>query len=89
MGMVAILVMWPGSFEQTHSPIPRKLHVKFDFDWPSGFWGEDVWRMWMTTMLAYLSYKLTNKPSAQGELKTCQVFLQLGNNQTCLLGYRS
>ena len=33
MGMAAILVMWLGPFEQTF--------VKFDFDWPSGFW-EDV-----------------------------------------------
>ena len=24
------------------SPIPLKLHMKFDFDWPSGFWGEDL-----------------------------------------------
>ena len=23
------------------SPIPWRLHMKFDFDWPSGFW-EDV-----------------------------------------------
>ena len=27
------------------SPIPWRLHMKFDFDWPSGFWGEDVWRV--------------------------------------------
>ena len=24
------------------SPIPWRLHMKFDFDWPSGCWGEDV-----------------------------------------------
>ena len=30
------------------SPIPWRHHMKFDFDWPSGFWGEDVWRVWMT-----------------------------------------
>ena len=24
------------------SPIPKKLHMKFDFDWLSGFWGEHV-----------------------------------------------
>ena len=23
-------------------PIPRRLHMKFGFNWPSGFWGEDV-----------------------------------------------
>ena len=60
MGMVAILVMWPGSFEQIfiHSPFPRRLHMKFKFDWHSGFW-EDVWRMWMTMTEACLYYKLT------------------------------
>ena len=24
------------------SPLPRRLHIKFDFDWQSGFRGEDV-----------------------------------------------
>ena len=24
------------------SPFPRRLHIKFCFDWPSGFRGEDV-----------------------------------------------
>ena len=24
------------------SPFPRWLHIKFGFDWPSGFIGEDV-----------------------------------------------
>ena len=38
MDMAAILVMWPGPFEQTL----WRLHMKFDSDWPSGFWGEDV-----------------------------------------------
>ena len=23
-------------------PIPWRFHMKFNFDWPSGFWGEDV-----------------------------------------------
>ena len=26
------------------SPYPRRLHIKFGFNWPSGFGGEDVWR---------------------------------------------
>ena len=31
MGMAAILVMWPGPFEQAFfSPIQRRLHMKFD-----------------------------------------------------------
>ena len=25
-----------------HSPFPRRLHIKFGFDWPSDFRGEDV-----------------------------------------------
>ena len=25
-----------------HSPFPRRLHIQFGFDWPSGFRGEDV-----------------------------------------------
>ena len=24
------------------SPIPRRLHIKFGFEWPSGLGGEDV-----------------------------------------------
>ena len=24
------------------SPLPRRLHMKFGFDWPSGFGGEEV-----------------------------------------------
>ena len=40
MGMAAILVMWPGPFEQTF--VPHHIEATYDFDWPSGFWGEDV-----------------------------------------------
>ena len=28
-----------------HSPFPRKIHMKFGFDWPSGFRGEDLWKI--------------------------------------------
>ena len=24
------------------SPLPRRLHIKFGFDWPGGFRGEDI-----------------------------------------------
>ena len=54
MGVAAILVMWPRPHEQTfvppshggyfHSPKPRRLHMKFGFDWPSGF--GDLWKCW-------------------------------------------
>ena len=43
MGMSASLVMWPGPFIQNFgSPFPRRLHIEFGFDWPSGFRGEDL-----------------------------------------------
>ena len=29
------------------SPIPLRLHMKFGFDWPSGFGEEDIWKWWM------------------------------------------
>ena len=29
-------------YKNFDSPIPRRLHIKFGFDWPSGFRGEDV-----------------------------------------------
>ena len=32
-----------------HSPIPWRLRMELDFDWPCGFWGEEVQRMWTTT----------------------------------------
>ena len=48
MGVAAILVR-PGSFEQIFvPPNPLRLRMKFGFDWPSGFWGEVVWRLWTT-----------------------------------------
>ena len=30
------------------SPILKSLHMKFEFNWPSGFRGEDVWKCWRT-----------------------------------------
>ena len=43
MGVAAIFVMWPRCREQTFvPPYPRRLHIKFDFDPPSGFWEDDV-----------------------------------------------
>ena len=50
------------------SPIPWRLHMKFGFHRPSGFWGKDFKerrRYNRRTTEAYLSYKLTNEPSAQ------------------------
>ena len=31
------------------SRVLRSLHMKFEFNWPSGFRGEDVWKCWRTT----------------------------------------
>ena len=86
MGVAAILVMWPRPWTNFRSPIPLRLHMKFGFDWPSGFGEEDVWKWWTTTdrwtdngaCLYYrlmdngacLYYKLTHKPNRSGELKT-------------------
>ena len=29
-------------YKNVRSPFPRRLHIKFGFDWPSDFRGEDV-----------------------------------------------
>ena len=71
MGMAAILGMWPWPFEGTFVPPTHKSrHIKFGFNWPSGFWGEDTLYLKMLTdgrrtTDAYLYYKLTNEHSAQ------------------------
>ena len=43
MGMAAIFghVTWT-IYINFGSPFPRRLHIKFGFDWSSGFRGEDV-----------------------------------------------
>ena len=54
------------------SPIPLRLHKKFGFDWPSGFWEEDLWKWWTdgqrTDDGAWLYYKLTNEPKGSGDI---------------------
>ena len=57
------------------SPYPRRLHIKFGFDWQSGFAEEDPWALWTTMMTTtdgrrtdagpWVSFKLTYEPSAQ------------------------
>ena len=42
MGMAAILVMTRTIYTNFGFPFPRRLHIKFGFDWPSGFRVEDV-----------------------------------------------
>ena len=43
------------------SPHPSRLHIKFGFDWPSGFREEDVWNCWRrrTDAEPWVYYKLT------------------------------
>ena len=58
MGMDVILVMWPGPVENNlHSLILWRLHMNFDLDWLSGFWGE-IFEMLATYIHASLFYKL-------------------------------
>ena len=33
------------------SSFPMRLNLKFGFDWPSGFSGEDVWKWWSYTCI--------------------------------------
>ena len=53
------------------SPFLRRLHIKFGFDWPSGFRGEGVGKCGLTddddgrTPDPWVSYKLTGEPSAK------------------------
>ena len=68
-----------------HSPIPLKLHMKFDFDWPSSFGEEDLWKWWMdgrqkdgqTDNGAWLYFKLTNESTDSGELTSLAHFTML------------
>ena len=55
--------------------------MKFGFDWPSGFGGEDVLRVWMTDgrrwmdNRACLYYKLTHETKGSGELRILKIEL--------------
>ena len=47
MGVAALLVVWPGPFWTNFcSHVPRSLHMKLEFNWPSGF--RVVWKCWWT-----------------------------------------
>ena len=50
MGMAAILVMWPGPFEQTFVP-PSHGGLKFGFNRPSSFLGKEVLKCWIWVTL--------------------------------------
>ena len=70
MGMAAILVMWPGPFEQTF--VPHPMETQYEIWIQSAQWflrrclkSVDDSQTDRRTTEAYLSYKLTNEPSAQ------------------------
>ena len=72
----------PGHVTQTsrtnfHSPIPLRLHMKFRFNWLSGFGEENGGRTdnGRTDNRPWLYYKLTNEPKGSGELKNQFVLL--------------
>ena len=60
IGMAAILVMWPGPFEQTFIP-PHPREAPYEI-WLTGpvTLEEKIFKM-----CGWLSYKLTNEPLAQ------------------------
>ena len=63
------VIIWINAFwlgrNAFRSPIQRRLHMKFGFNWPCGFRGEDVWKCWhkythihvIRTTEAYIYYK--------------------------------
>ena len=55
-------------FTNFRSPFPTRLHIKFGFDWPSGFRWDDLWKWWTDgrtptddgrTRAWWVHYKLT------------------------------
>ena len=71
MGMVAILVMWPGAFEQTFVPAPHRSSIRNLTLIGSVVSDEKMFKecgRWRP-MEAYLSYKLTKSAFGSGELK--------------------
>ena len=69
MGTVASLVMWPGLFEQIFIPPPLPMETPYEIWLQSALWF--LRRRCLKsvddrqTTEAYISYKLTNEPSAQ------------------------
>ena len=64
------------------SPDPWRLHMKFGFDWFSGFGEEDHWKWW-TDNGACLYYKLTNEPKGSGE-PTISISVTAGRSYSTL-----
>ena len=78
MGMAAILVMWPGPFQQIVVP-----QSKGGFNRPSGFWGEDVWKCWRTHGRQRPAYHITHHWAfGSGELKPTIFHRLIGSGNT-------
>ena len=74
MGMAAILVVWPGPFEQTFVP-PSQGGSTWNLASIGQVVSEEMFEnvdnthTYIRTTEAYLSYKLTTEPKGSGELK--------------------
>ena len=73
MGVAAILTRWPGPFKQTFIPHPsdtgtepilRSLHMKFEFNWTSGFREDEK-------MFENVDWRATDGQRATGSLVYC------------------
>ena len=42
----ALWPSWSGDLDPLKSTVSRMLYIKFDWNWPSGFRGEVVWKSW-------------------------------------------
>ena len=85
MGMAAIVIMWPGPFEQTFVPPSQEGSI-----WNLAsigpvvseekmFENVDIHTIHIWTTEAYLYYKLTNEPKGSGELKKSFPYSQMLN----------
>ena len=43
-------------------PIIRSLQIKFEFNWPSGFWGNFVLMCWWDSKMSDLGWKVKGQP---------------------------
>ena len=62
MGVAAILVMWPKYYIYILANIIRSLHIKFEFNWPCGFWENYVLICWWDSNMSYFGWKVKGQP---------------------------
>ena len=51
-----------------HSPYPWRLHMKFGFDWPSGFGEEDLWKWWTNSRTTEHVYTISSSMSLKAQV---------------------